>query len=153
MSGQTESWVLEIIFGTDYQHAFYIFSMKIPLLGMEMVKIKQEVEPWGLPCLLTFCEIPFFFLLIFENISAKANGRRVDIYHINVTMFAISWNYLKFSCNLIFFENQNLPKTYFQSEQKLKFLEDSMILALGIYILVYHYLIFTCLLSYFFEFC
>ena len=27
---------------------------------MEMVKLKQEVEPWGPSCLFTFCEIPTF---------------------------------------------------------------------------------------------
>ena len=51
-------------------------------------------------CLFTFCKIPNF--VIFENTSAKANGRREDIYHMNVNMYVICWNYLKFFCNLMF---------------------------------------------------
>ena len=42
---------------------------------------KKRKAPKQAPCLFAFCEIPIFFL-IFENISAKANGRRVDIYII-----------------------------------------------------------------------
>ena len=47
---QAESWVLWVIFATNYHgiHAFCIFSTKIPFLGMEMIKLKQEVEPWGI---------------------------------------------------------------------------------------------------------
>ena len=58
---QVESWVLEVIFGADYHgiHVFCIFSPKISLLVM-MVKLKQKVDAWGLPCLFTFCEMPIF---------------------------------------------------------------------------------------------
>ena len=44
---QAESGILGMIFGADNHgvHAFCMSSMKIPLLGMEMVKLKQEVEP------------------------------------------------------------------------------------------------------------
>ena len=71
MSDQPESLVLWIIFGTSYHgiHAFCILSMKIPHFGIEMVKLIQEVEPWGPPCLFKFCEIPIFFkfLRIFQQ--------------------------------------------------------------------------------------
>ena len=66
---QAESWILGVRFGPEYYgiHAFYLFLMKILPLEMEMVELKQEVESYGLPCLFTFCEILFFFL-IFDNI-------------------------------------------------------------------------------------
>ena len=141
-------------FGADYHYginAFCIFSMKIPLLGIKMVKLKEEVEPWGLSGLFTFCEIPIF--LVFENISTKANGRRVDMYHLNVNIYDICWNYLKFSCDLMLFVNWKLLKIHFWSEQNFKLREDSIILALVMYILVYYYLINTYLTSHFVEFC
>ena len=70
-----------VIYGIDYLgiHTFCIFSMRLPLLGMETVKLKWEIEPWEPPCLFTFCEIAIF--LIFENILTKGIGRRVDISH------------------------------------------------------------------------
>ena len=52
--------------------------------------------------------IKLLFFVISENISTKANGRRLDIYHVNV--FVICWNYLKFSCNLMFFENKKVQE-------------------------------------------
>ena len=60
---QFKRLVLAIFYGADYHgiHAFCIFSMKIPFLGMEMVKLKQEVEIWGLPCLFTCCKAPIIF--------------------------------------------------------------------------------------------
>ena len=58
--------------------------------------------------LFTFCEIPTFS--IYENISTKANGRRVDIYDMDMNMYVICWNYMKFSYNLMFLANWKLPK-------------------------------------------
>ena len=72
---------------------------------------------------------------------------------MNVNMYVMCWDYLKFCCNSMFFANCKLPKMHFWSEQKLKLLEDSMILALVKYILVYYYLIYTVLPSYYVEFC
>ena len=83
--------------------------MKIPLLGMEMVKLKQDVEAWVPPCLFTYCKIPILFL-IFENISTKTNGRRVDILHMNVNMYVICRNFLNLSCNLMFCEPEVAKK-------------------------------------------
>ena len=56
-------------------YILHIFK-KISLLGMEMVKLKQEIESWGHNVCL-YSVNPFFFN--FENISTKANYRRVDI--------------------------------------------------------------------------
>ena len=59
---QAESWVLRLISGIDYHglHVFCIFSMKIPLLGMEMVKLNQEEEPWS--CHVCFHSVKSLFL-------------------------------------------------------------------------------------------
>ena len=60
---QAGSWVLGVIFGADHHgiHSFCIFLMKISLLRVEIVKLKEEVEPWESACLLTFCEISIFY--------------------------------------------------------------------------------------------
>ena len=49
MLDQAECWILVVIFGADYHgiHTFCIFSTNSPLLGMEIVKLKQEVELWA----------------------------------------------------------------------------------------------------------
>ena len=67
---QFKRLVLEVIFGGDYHgiHAFCIFSMKIPFLGMEMIKLKQEVETWGCHVCLHAVKPPLFLILrIFEQ--------------------------------------------------------------------------------------
>ena len=46
-----------------------------------MVKLKQEVETWGLPCLFTCCETPI--ISNFENISRKAPKEVCPLHMIN----------------------------------------------------------------------
>ena len=89
MLDQAKSWVIGVIFGTDYPglHAFCIYLMKIPLLGIEMVKLKQEVEPWDHHACLH--SVKSLIFLIIKNILTKATSRRADIYHINVNMYVI----------------------------------------------------------------
>ena len=69
---QFKSLVSEVILGADYHgiHAFCIFTMKIPFFVMVIIKLKQEVETWGLSVCLHAVKPPLF--LIFENISTKA---------------------------------------------------------------------------------
>ena len=43
--------------------SFCIFSIKIPLLGMEMVKLKQKVEPEGHH--VSLHSVKYLFFLIF----------------------------------------------------------------------------------------
>ena len=107
---------LGVIFGTDYHgmHAFCIFSIN-NTFWMGMVKLKQEEEPWG-HHVCVHCVTSLFFL-IFVNISAKANSRRVDIYHMHVNMHVICWNYLKFSCNLMLFSELEVTKMRFWLEK------------------------------------
>ena len=52
----------------------------------------------------------------------------------------------------MFFVNGKLSKIHFWLEQKFKLQEDSMILAVVMYLHLYYYLLYTYLLSYFVEF-
>ena len=54
--------------------------MKIPFFGMEMVKLKQEVETWGCHVCLHAVKPPLF--LIFENISTKAPEEACPLHMI-----------------------------------------------------------------------